>query len=187
MKSIEIEVRNFISSTQFKDLEKKLKKIAKFLKEGRDETIYFGGRAVRFGGRDLRLRRDNNFSYLILKSGKIHDNFREEIKISFKRDDFKKLKDLFERLGFKTTVIWFRKRKVYDWKGIKAFLGDTKGYGKIIELEKIGTEKDKKKIYDDLKAKLSALGIKKITPKKEFDKKFQYYKNNWRMILKLNT
>ena len=64
------------------------------------------------------------------------------------------------------------------------FLDNTKGYGKIIELEKIGTEKNKEKIYNDLKAKLLTLGIKKITPKKEFDKKFKYYKNNWQKILK---
>jgi predicted adenylyl cyclase CyaB len=95
------------------------------------------------------------------------------------------LKDIFERLGFNINAIWFRKRKIYDWEGIKVFLDDTKGYGKIIELEKMGKEKDKEKIYKNLKSKLSALGIKKITPKSEFNKKFEYYKNNWKKILKI--
>lgn len=178
MKNIEIEVRSFISPAQYKKLERKLKKVAKFLKEIKEETIYFGKE-------NLRLRRDNNFSYLILKSGKIHDNFRNEIKIRFKRADFENLKDLFKRLGLNVNAMWFRKRKIYNWEGVKVFLDNTKGYERIIELEKIGTEKDKRKIYNDLKAKLLTLGIEKITSKEEFDKKFQYYKNNWRKILKL--
>jgi len=180
MKNVEIEVRSFISPTQYKNLERKLNKVAKFLKEIKEETAYCGKE-------NIRIRRDENFSYLILKSGKIHDNFRDEIKIRFKRTDFKNLKEIFARLGFNISIMWFRKRKVYDWRGIKVFLDDTKGYGRIIELEEIGTEKNKEKIYNNLKTKLIALGIKKITPKKDFDKKFNYYKNNWRKILKLNT
>jgi predicted adenylyl cyclase CyaB len=176
--NIEVEVRSFISPIQYKSLERKLNKVARPLKKIKEETIYCGNE-------DLRIRRDGNFSHLILKSGKIHDNFRNEIKIRFERADFEKLRDLFEKLGFNVDVMWFRERKIYDLKGIKVFLDKTKGYGMIIELEKFGTEQNKKKIYNDLKAKLLTLGIKEITPKKEFDKKFKYYKNNWRKILKL--
>jgi len=109
MKNIEIEVRSFISPTQYKNLKRKLNKIAKFLKEIKEETAYCGLQPTHHPTRknhrhppatqeDLRLRRDGNFSYLILKSGKIHDNFRNEIKVKFRRNDFEKLKDLFDKL-----------------------------------------------------------------------------------------
>lgn len=176
--NVEIEVRSFISPLQYKNLERKLNKIAKFLKEIKEETVYLGEES-------LRIRRDDNCSYLILKSGKIHDNFRDEIKIRFERSDFERLKNLFENLGFNTEMIWFRKRKEYDWGGIKVFLDNTKGYGMIIELEKFGDKRNKKKVYNFLKTKLLTLGIKEITPKEEFDRKFNYYKKNWKKILKL--
>jgi len=179
MNHIEVEVRSFISPTQYKKLEEKLSKSAKFLKEINEETIYCGKE-------NLRIRRDRNFSYLIFKTGKIHDDSREEIKIKFKRSKFEELKELFGALGFKINVIWFRKRKVYDWEGTKVFLDGTKGYGKIIELEEIGTKKDKEKIKKKLKEKLKCLGIK-ITPKKIFDKKFENYKKNWRKIYEIST
>jgi len=197
MKNIEIEARSFITSNQYKDLEGRLNKIARFLGKINEETVYCGKESI-------RIRRDNNSSWLILKSGKIHDDFRDEIKIQFKRTDFEKLKEIFERLGFNIEVAWFRKRKIYDWRGIKVFLDDTKGYGKIIELEtqyqskarcwtspvpkrsfwygEIGKEGEERKIHEKLKEKLKSLGIK-ITPKKVFEKKFKYYKNNWRKIL----
>jgi predicted adenylyl cyclase CyaB len=176
MRNIEIEVRSFISPKKYKDLERKLNKIAKFLKEAKEETVYCGKE-------NIRIRRDQNFSYLILKSGRIHDDSRKEIEITFKRADFGKLKEVFEQLGFNINVIWFRKRKIYDFKGIKVFLDDTKGYGKIIELERTEKVQNKEKIHRELKEKLKFLGVK-TTPKRIFEQKFKYYKNNWKKILK---
>lgn len=170
-KNVEIEVRSFISFAEYKRLEKDLSKKAKFLQEIKDETIYLKGK------KDIRIRRDNNSSYLILKSGKIHQDFRDEIEVKLKRNEFKRLKHIFKELGFKTEIIWFRKRKIYKYKGVKVFLDNTKGYGRIIELEKIGDNKNQEKILKDLKNKLLSLGIKKITSKKDFDKKFKHYKN----------
>jgi len=177
MKNIEIEARSFITASQYKKLEAKLNKIAKFLEEINEETVYCGGER-------MRIRRDDDYSWLILKSGKIHDDFRNEIKIQFKRSDFEKLKEIFKRLGFNIAVVWFRKRKVYDWRGTKVFLDDTKGYGKIIELEEIGRTGTEKAIHKKLEDKLKSLGVK-ITPKKVFEEKFNYYKKNWRKILKI--
>jgi predicted adenylyl cyclase CyaB len=181
MKNIEIEARSFITASQYKNLEAKLNKIAKFLGGINEETVYCGEER-------MRIRRDDDYSWLILKSGKIHDDFRNEIKIQFKRSDFEKLKEMFKKLGFNIDVVWFRKRKVYNWRGTKVFLDDTKGYGKIIELEKIGRfgKEEVIHIHRELENKLKSLGIK-ITPKKVFEEKFKYYKNNWRKILKLKN
>ncbi len=176
MKKFEVEVRTFVSPFLYQKLIKKLKKIAKFKGEVNEETIYFGSEK-------LRVRKNDKASYLILKSGKIHQDFRKEIEIKFKREDFEKMKELLERIGFKTIAIWKRKRMIFDWKGTKVFLDDTKGYGKIIELEKITDEKNKEEAFLDLKSKLLILGIKKITPKKIFDQKFRDYLKNWKKLI----
>jgi adenylate cyclase class 2 len=176
MKRIEVEIRTFISPSQYQNLIKKLKKIAKFKGEINEETVYCGSER-------LRIRKNDKASYLILKSGKIHQDFRGEIEIKFKKEDFEKMKEILERIGFPVVAIWKRKRLVFDWKGIKIFLDDTKGYGKILELEKITCEKNKERAFLDLKSKLLSLGIKKITPKEVFDKKFKDYLKNWKKLI----
>ena len=72
---------------------------------------------------------------------------------------------------------------IFRWKDVKAFLDNTKGYGLIFELEKIGTDKNKEKIHRELEEKFRYLGVK-ITPRKIFEKKFEYYSVHWRKILK---
>lgn len=177
MKNIEIEARSFITKSEYKKLVKKFGKEAKFLDSIKEETVYF----KTYKG-DLRLRRDQKQAYIILKGGKIHDDFREEIEIKCDKSDFKKIEKLFQRLGFREQIRWFRKRRIYQWGDTKLFLDNTKGYGFIIELEKIGSLKNKAKIHQELENKLKSLGIK-ITSKKVFEEKFKYYKRNWRQIL----
>ncbi|MBZ9569474.1 class IV adenylate cyclase [Patescibacteria group bacterium] len=178
MKNVEIEVRSFITKEEYKRLLKKFNKKAKFVNSIKEETVYFSLNDKK----DLRLRCNEKEAFLILKKGKIHDNIRQELKIRFAREDFAKLEELLKAIGFRARVKWFRKRRVYLWDKIKVFLDDTKSYGFIIELEKIGRAGEAKKIYKNLKNKLKSLGIK-ITPKKVFDEKFKYYKDNWEKIL----
>ena len=177
MKNIEIEVRSFIIKEEYKKLKKKLDKEAKFLDSANEETVYFKGTKG-----DLRLRRDENQAFIIFKKGKIHDDFREEIEIKYNRNDFRKIEKLFKKFSFKDEIRWFRTRRIYQWGRVRVFLDDTKGYGFIIELEKIGKVGKEKKIHQQLENKLKSLGIK-ITPKKIFDEKFEYYKKNWQKIL----
>ena len=61
-------------------------------------------------------------------------------------------------------------------------LDHTKGYGYIIELEKMTDEKSKSKTYEILKSKLEFLGIE-LTPRSEFEKRFEYYKKNWKKLV----
>jgi len=178
MKNIEIEARSFISKNEYKKLEKILKKEAKFIDSIKEETVYFEAK-----NKDLRLRRDEKEAYLILKEGKIHDDSREEIKVRIKREDFSEIERLLKKLGYIDKIRWFRKRIIFKLGEMKVLLDDTKGYGLILELEKIGTFRKKEKIHKYLEQKIKSLGIK-ITPREVFEKKFRYYKNNWRKILK---
>ena len=174
--SIEVEIRSFISKEKFDDLLDFFKKNASLVKEDYQETFYFDC------DQDLRIQRNNFFSKICLKKGNIHDDYREEIEIKFDRDEFEKLEKLFLSLGYNVEIKWFRKRFEFKWDDIKVCLDYTKGYGYIIELEKICSENKKELEFEKLKQKLKSLGIE-ITPKEEFNKKFLYYKKNWRSLV----
>ncbi len=121
MKNIEAEVRSFISREQYDHLLEFFNKNAKLAAEDYQETYYFDS------GEDLRIQKNNFFSKIWMKKGKLHDDFREEIEIKFDRDDFEKLEKLFLLLGFKVKIKWFRKRRKFEWDGIKACVDYTKG------------------------------------------------------------
>jgi len=175
-RNIEVEIRSFISQSQYQKLLKRLKKEGRFCNKDYQITYYFSG------PKDLRIQKNNYLAKIWFKKGKIHDKFREEIEIKFNRSDFEKLKDLFLNLGYKVEVTWYRQRNVFKWKRVEAMLDYTKGYGYIIELEKLSRWKDREKTYHLLRQRLKKLGVKE-TPKKEFTKKFQYYKKNWRKLV----
>ena len=174
--TIEVEVRSFIIKEKYDDLLKFFKRNAEFVKEDYQETYYFDSDA------DLRIQKNNFFSKIWLKKGKIHDDFREEIEIKFKRDDFKNLERLFLELGFNVEIKWFRKRYHFKWGGIDVMLDYTKGYGYIIELEKMSQGEDKEEILKMLNKKLTSINVNP-TPKEEFDKKYKYYKENWKKLV----
>jgi len=177
MNNIEVEVRSFITKKQHEKLLDFFKQQAKLIKEDHQETFYFDCQ------QDLRIQKNNFFSKIWMKKGKIHDNHREEIEIKFNRDEFEKLEELFLSLGLKVQIKWFRKRFEFRWEDITVCLDFTKGYGYIIELERMASAANKEKEYENLKQKLESLNIE-ITPKEEFDKKFLYYKKNWKSLIK---
>ncbi len=102
--------------------------------------------------------------------------------MKFKRDEFGKIKDLFSSLGYKIQIKWIRKRSTFLWDDVTVCLDYTKGYGYIIELEKLTTASNSKKEYLALRKKLKSLDVK-ITPKKEFEEKFRHYKKNWKNLI----
>jgi predicted adenylyl cyclase CyaB len=174
--NIEAEVRSFVSKDQYDALLRFLLKNSKLVKDDYQETYYFDSEE------DLRIQRNNFYSKIWLKKGKIHDDHREEFEIKFDKDHFEDLERLFLTLGFQVEIKWFRKRKEFSWNGIKVCLDFTKGYGYIIELEKMCSEENKEKELELLKQKLKELNVE-LTPKQEFDEKFKYYKENWKTLV----
>ena len=59
----------------------------------------------------------------------------------------------------------------------------TRGYGYIIEFEKLSTEENKDKDLAVIKEKIKKLNIP-LTPKEEFDKAYNNYKENWEELTK---
>ncbi len=177
MKNIEVEVRSFVSKEQYDKLLEFFRENAKSIKEDDQETHYFDNKE------DLRIQRNNFFSKIWFKKGEIHDDWREEIEIKFDKNEFGNLEKLFSALGLNTTIKWFRKRHEFEWDGIKVCLDFTRGYGYILELEKLCSKKEKEKVLKTLKQKFKELNVP-ITPREEFERKFQHYKKNWETLTK---
>lgn len=176
MKNIEVEIKSFISKEKYEELLEFFKANAEFVKEDFQETFYFDENS------NLRIQRSNTGAKLWHKSGNVHDEFMEEIEIFTKREDFEKLEKFLNKLGHTVKIKWLRKRKQFNWNGIKVCLDYTKGYGYIIELEKISSEYEKERVLEELKQKINELNIL-ITPREEFETKYNYYKENWRNLI----
>lgn len=176
MQTIECEVRSFITKEQYKSLLERFKKEAVFVGEDEQLTYYFDSKE------DLRIQRSNNFSKIWLKKGRIHDEHREEIEIKCKKGDFEKLEQCFLALGYNVEIKWFRTRRTFKWGEVDVMLDYTKGYGYIIELEKMSSERDKEATVDFLKSKMRELGVA-LTPKEEFERKYRYYKEHWKQLV----
>jgi len=112
-----------------------------------------------------------------MKKGNLHDECREELEIKFSRDEFENLENLFVGLGYNVEIKWFRKRYEFEWNKTKVSLDFTKGYGHIIELEKLCSTEEKQimKILEELKQNLKSFNIE-LTPKEKFKNKFKHYK-----------
>lgn len=175
MENIEVEIRSFVDEDKFEELLEYFNKNAKFLREDYQETYYLDSME------DLRIQRNNTHTKIWLKKGKMHDEFREEIEINFAKEDFEKIEHLFQILGYKTKIKWFRTRNEFDWDGIKVDLDYTRGYGHILELEKMADEKDKEKVHNELKKKFALLDIP-VSGREEFERKFIDYEKNWEVL-----
>ncbi len=174
--NIEVEIRSFISKEKYGELLEFFMENAKLTKEDYQETHYLKTK------HDLRIQKNNSSAKIWMKSGKIHDDMREEIEIHFSKDAFPKIQDIFNNIDIVPEIKWFRQRSQFQWKDITVSLDYTKGYGYIIELEKMCSNKDKDSALKDLKKKMQKLKIK-ITPKEEFEKKYVYYKENWESLI----
>ncbi len=173
---MEVEARSFVSEEKYKELIGYFSKNADYLGEDEQITVYFSGE------KDLRTRLTSNDAMIILKEGRIHDEGRDELEVVLPRGDFDKINKIFELLGFKIKVKWFRKRHIFKWNDVKVYIDFTRGYGYIIEFEKFCDEEDKKKIYEDLVRRLESLGLP-LTTKQEFTNRFDYYVKNWRKLV----
>ena len=91
------------------------------------------------------------------------------------------LEKLFLSLGYNIEIKWFRNRHTFKWEDISVMIDYTKGYGYIIELEKMSTEEDKETTLELLKNKFQILNIP-LTPKEKFHNKYIHYKENWKTL-----
>mgnify|MGYP003405835104 CR=1 FL=1 len=172
---IEAEIRSFLSKEQFAQLISLFQEQGTFINTDEQETYYFQSE------HDLRIQKNNFFAKIVLKQGKVHDEAREELEIKVERDQFAGLESLFTSLGYPVKIKWFRTRHTFDWGDIKVMLDYTRGYGYIIELEKMCEEKDQSASLTLLKTKLAELGVS-LTERAVFEEKFKNYEQNWKQL-----
>lgn len=173
---IEVELRSFISQNKYNELLDFFRLNATLDKEDLQETYYFDT------PEDLRIQKNSTGCKVWLKKGKLHDPAREEIEIKLPASDFQSLKNLFSSLGYGVEIQWLRFRKQFNYKGVKVCLDNTKGYGYIIELEKLCSPEEQEETVCSLKQMFKDLDIP-ITPKEEFEQKFNHYKQNWKELI----
>ncbi len=176
MKNIEVEVRSFVTKEKYGEFLDFFKKEGEFVSEDSQETYYFDTKE------DLRIQKNNFYSKIWLKKGEIHDEHREEIEIKFDVEDFEKLEKLFLAMDLNVEIKWFRTRHTFKWGDVDVMIDYTKGYGYVIELEKMATEEEKEETFRILQQKLESLNIP-LTSKKEFNKKYENYKKNWKELI----
>ncbi len=195
-KTIEVEIRTFLTKDQYHQLIHFFTTHGQFLNEDEQVTYYFDsphvdslpigrpsiGLSPIHPPPDLRIQKNKFYSKVWLKKGKLHDEQREEIEIHLPVEDFDKLEKLFFSLGYSVSIQWFRKRHSFQWQGIDVAVDYTKGYGYILELEKMATEEEKAKVLELLRQKLAELDLPE-TPKEELERKYAYYKENWSALL----
>jgi predicted adenylyl cyclase CyaB len=173
---IEVEIRSFISKEKYSELMAFFKKDGKFISDDHQETHYLDENG------DVRIQSNQFYSKIWMKKGKLHDEQREEFEIKFGKEDFPKLESLFSHLGYKTHIKWLRNRTTFEWQGISVMVDYTKGYGYIIELEKMSNDVNKDVDLKILKEKLKSLGLEQSS-KEEFSKKYADYKENWKSLI----
>lgn len=177
MKNIEVEIRSFVTPEKYKELLDFFEKEGKSLGQDRQETHYFDCK------NDVRIQKNDKFSKIWMKLGKIHDEAREEVEVKCEKEDFEKLMKIFESLGHEVAIKWFRERNTFEWEGVVVTLDDTKGYGRIIELEKMSDEKSKDETLKFLKEKMSELGVE-VSTREEFEERYRHYKENWKSLIR---
>ena len=175
-KNIEVEIKAFITKEQYEKLLEFFKENAELVKEDFQETQYFDC------NNDVRIQKNNFGSKIVLKEGIVHDEQREELEVETKKEDFEKLEKIFSSAGLGVEIRWLRDRKQFLWDKIDVCLDYTKGYGYIIELEKMSDKNNKDETLKILKDKLSELNIT-LTPREEFERKFNDYKKNWEILI----
>lgn len=164
---IEVELRSLLSDEEYNRLLIQLPKEATFVSDEEQETHYLDSPV------DLRIMKSCN-TRIWMKKGKMHDTNREEIEVLFEKDDFDKLLKIFENLGMKTKLTWFRKRKIYKMGEATITLDDTKNYGKILEIEKLCSQEQAANAEGEIRRMFLEFKIKE-TPKEVFNEKYAEY------------
>lgn len=173
---MEVEIRSFISQEQYDRLLHDLRQKATTLGEEDQETWYFDCE------QDLRIQKSTTYAKVWLKKGKLHDEVRSEIEVKTDLASFNDLAHLFEALGYHVKIKWFRHRNNFLLDGISIMLDYTKGYGYIVEFEKITNIENKDVVMEELKTCMKNMNIS-LTPKEEFDKKYAWYQQHWKELI----
>lgn len=157
---MELEVK--VPCEDLADLERRLRDMGASHVQDLDQVdLYFSHPGRDFGSTDeaLRLRRENERTFITYKGPKLDKDtkLREEIELGV--DDLDRMSLILERLSFRPVIRIAKQRTVYGLQGIHFCLDRLPGLGDFVEMEWQGDdlEAGKKKIME-LKEKLKLVG-----------------------------
>jgi len=177
--AVEVELRSFITGKKYEQLLEFFSKEGKLASKDNQVTYTLNDQ------NSIRIQKNDFHAKLWIKLGKEqHDTIHEEIEIKFDKNDFEELEKAVTVMGFAPKIKWFRKRQTFEWEGVSAMVDFTRGYGYILELEKLCEKGEEDSALKLLNEKMKKLEIE-VTPKEEFDKRFAYYRENWRSLTAL--
>ncbi|NQU78271.1 hypothetical protein HQ545_00730 [Candidatus Woesearchaeota archaeon] len=122
------------------------------------------------------IQKKSTFSRLVTKKGS------ERVELRFNRDDFGQLENMFKMFGYPIKVKWFRKRHTFQWRGFDIFIDDKRGYGMTFSMSKKSDAAGQAYATLEMQKSFKDLDLE-VTPKDEFDKKYQNYMQNWKAML----
>ena len=178
--TIEVELRSFVDDQLFEALIERFSREGQFIHEEEQTTVYYDAPC------DLRIRSSKTHGKLILKKGELHTAVREEIEVDFETHDTAKIDSILQTLGFPVLMKWIRTRRTYHWLGVTATLDDTRGYGKIVELERLVSPNIANVTRQELDQLMVKLGLTPTT-KEELDARIAAYQQNWRVLSQLES
>lgn len=158
---IEVEVKAWLDNET--EIEKRLYQIgSKYLKIIEQTDIYFQHPKKDFKNTDeaLRIRKEENAFFFTYKGPKINEKTktREEIEVHF--DDWTKLRDILEKLGFKVVYEVRKSRKLLSLNRITISIDKVENLGVFLELEiKVGSKQEVSEATNQILDKIKLLGI----------------------------
>jgi len=128
---------------------------------------------------DLRIRKTETESYLILKVWDMHDESKEEYEVKCDREEFEKLDKMLSKLGYSYDTKWFRYREEFEFNGFNITLDENSGFWWMAEIEKVVEEWEEEQAKKEILEFAQSLGLDP-TPKSDLDLIYNHYKKNWK-------
>jgi adenylate cyclase class IV len=171
--AVEVEVRAFTTKEQYDELLVKLAGSFELVEHTRQITKYLDTLV------DTRIQVSTHGGRVWQKLGQMHDAAREELEVLMSKQDARRMLQIFENIGMKVKVTWFRERRSFLDGPYRISVDETIGYGRIIEVESQCEPSDVTQRRQDVLRKLHALGFEP-TDRKCFDSAYSEYLQTWR-------
>ena len=151
--AMEVELRSMIDEKKYGELLGFFAREGKLLSEDNQVTYTMNNQ------NSIRIQKNDFGAKIWIKLGKYqHDAVHEEIEVKFDRNDFGEMEKAMAIMGFEPKMKWFRKRNTFEWKGVSAMVDYTRGYGHVLELEKMCERGKEKAALAMLKKRMALVG-----------------------------
>jgi adenylate cyclase class IV len=171
--AVEVELRAFITEEEYEALIATLSRSSKLVEHTRQITHYLDTLV------DTRIQVSTSGGRVWQKLGQMHDPAREELEILMSKQDARRMLRIFENIGVRVKVAWFRERHSFLDGPYRISLDETIGYGRILEVELQCERSDVPQRSQDVLGKLHALGLEP-TERTDFDNAYSEYLRSWR-------